>query len=236
MSIKTGLLADPRLYHHLRQLLTGGMPFRRWVRLYGLADPGERVADIGCGPADILRYLDPSSLPGHYLGLDLSSRYLEVAEARARDLSLPSTFVRIDLDRLPTDAAVQRELADLLEEHRITRVLLLGVLHHIADDAAVATLDLAHAVSSVRSVLTSDVVYLPDETLNNLLCDWDRGGHVREEGEYDALVGRSAWPSASKTVTHPGFSFITYLHYQLSKDPLPAAPEAGRRARSSGAR
>jgi len=229
MSLKTGLLADPRLYHHLRQVLTGGMPFHRWVDLFGLSDPTERIADIGCGPADILRYLDAGSLPGFYLGVDLSQRYLDVAGVRADAMSLPSRFVLMDLDRLPTDPAVQRELAALLLEHAITRVLLLGVLHHISDDAAIATLELAHEVPSVRSVLTTDVVYLPERTINNLLCDWDRGEHVREEGEYDALVGRSPWLHARKTTSHPGFSFITYLHYQLSKEPFPSGAGDARR-------
>ena len=222
MSLKAGLLADPRLYHHLRQVMTGGMPFRRWVPLYGLDDPTERVADIGCGPADILRYLDATSLPAFYLGVDLSARYLQVAEQHARRLSLPSRFVRADLDLLPSDAVIQKEVTDLLDELRITRVLLLGVIHHISEDAAIATLDLAHAAPSVRTVVTADVVYVPDGTLNNLLCDWDRGGHVQDEQGYDDLVRRSEWPHAEKTFTSPGFSFIRYIHYRLSKDARPS--------------
>jgi hypothetical protein len=229
-NIETALLSNPGLYHHLRQILTGGMPFARWVELYGLDDHAERIADIGCGPSDILRYVRPGSRPDFYVGIDLSQRYLDVAEGRARRLDLDSEFIRMDLDRLSTDAALQRDLIETLEKHRITRVLLLGVLHHINDDASLATLNLAHDVPTVDSVVTSDVLYLPDRTLNNILCDWDRGGFVRDEQGYDDLVRSSAWPTHRKAFTHPGFSFITYVHYLLSRpaelDPARGPAEA----------
>jgi SAM-dependent methyltransferase len=215
--IKGNLLSDPGLYHHLRQVMTGGMPFDRWVKLYGLDDPSERIADIGCGPADILRYVRPESRPDFYVGIDLSQRYLEVAEERARHLELPSEFIRMDLDRLHDDDDLQRELVETLEKHRITRVLLLGVLHHIDDTASLTTLNLVHGVTTVDAVVTSDVLYLPGRTLNNLLCDLDRGGSVRDEQGYDDLVRSSSWPVHWKTFTHPGFSFITYVHYLLSR-------------------
>lgn len=216
LDVKT-VLSNPALYHHLRQVLTGGMPFRRWLELYGLNDPTERIADIGCGPSDILRYVRPDSGPNFYVGVDLSERYLDVAEKRARRLGIESEFIRMDLDRLQTDAALQRELIEALEKHRITRVLLLGVLHHISDEAGRTTLDLAHEVATVDSVVTSDVVYLPDSTLNNLLCDWDRGEFVRDEQGYEDLVRSSAWPNHRRAFTHPGFSFIRYVHYLLSR-------------------
>jgi SAM-dependent methyltransferase len=227
VNVKTELLSNPGLYHHLRQILTGGMPFGRWVELYGLDDPTERVADIGCGPSDILRYVRPGSGPNFYVGVDLSERYLGVAEKRARRLGVESKFIRMDLDHLATDAALQRELIETLEKHRITRVLLLGVLHHISDDAGRTTLNLAHDVATVDSVVTSDVVYVPDGTLNNLLCDWDRGEFVRDEQGYDDLVRSSSWPNHRKAFTHPGFSFIRYLHYLLSRR-TELVPEPGR--------
>lgn len=231
--VKAELLANPGLYHHLRQILTGGMPFARWVRLYGLDDPSARIADIGCGPADILRYVRPGAGPDFYLGIDLSQPYLDVAEQHARGVGIGSRFLQMDLDRLHDDADLQRELGETLEADRITRVLLLGVLHHIGDDAARATLDLAHSVSSVDSVVTSDVVYMPDGVLNNLLCDLDRGAFVRDEQGYEDLLRSSAWPHRSKAFTHPGFSFIHYLHYLLSRRPAAGTDRQRTRAATS---
>ena len=46
--IKGNLLSDPGLYHHLRQVMTGGMPFDRWIKLYGLDDPTTQVFGRQC--------------------------------------------------------------------------------------------------------------------------------------------------------------------------------------------
>ena len=212
------LLSNPGMYHHLRQLLTGGMPFRRWIDLYGFNDPHQRIADLGCGPADMLRYTE-SPRPEFYLGVDISAPYLQTAAKRAEGAQLSSEFVRMDLDRLPHDEEVQAELVETLEKHQITRILLLGVLHHINDDSARTTLDLAHSVPTVKDLFTSDVLYVEGNRLNNKLCDWDRGEFVRDEAGYDALAASSAWPGSEKVFTSPRFSFIKYIHYRLTKEP-----------------
>jgi SAM-dependent methyltransferase len=236
--MKAKLLSDPSLYHYARQIATGGMPFRRWVGLYGLNDPGQRIADLGCGPADVLRYLHLESLPGFYLGLDLSERYLEFAEKRARALGLEHEFMRMDLDRLTTDPAVAGDLEKVLAERMITRVLLLGVIHHVSDDAARATLDLAFTAPTVQSVITSDVVYLPGHRLNNKMCDMDRGEFVRDEPAYDTLVRGSRWPVTKKSFTSPRFSYIRYIHYSFARsthdDGHDAGPQTGSGNGSAG--
>ncbi len=151
-------LANPTFYHYIRQIATGGLPFRQWVRLYGLDSPTERVADLGCGPADILRYLDGSHRPEFYLGIDISQPYLEAARHRAGAAGIPARFLKLDLDRLPSDPSVQQSLVELLEAEQIKRVLLLGVLHHIPDDSAATTLELIHRVPCVESLITQDVI------------------------------------------------------------------------------
>ncbi|HZW29662.1 MAG TPA: class I SAM-dependent methyltransferase [Isosphaeraceae bacterium] len=208
-----GLLAQPALYHYLRQGITGGMPFRRFVTLYGLGDPGERVADLGCGPADILRYLNRDRRPQYYLGIDLSESYLAAARRRAAAAGVDARLLAMDLTRIPSDPMIQRRLIDLLEEERISRVLLLGVLHHIPDEAAAATLDLIHRASGVQTLVTQDIVLIAGHPLNNLWCRMDRGVHVRDEAGYDELARRSAWEGHRKEWTHPGFQFIKYIHY-----------------------
>ena len=123
----------------------------------------------------------------------------------------------MDLDRLSHDEEVRTELVETLEKHQITRVLLLGVLHHINDDLALATLDLARSVPSVNDLFTWDVVYVEGHRLNNKLCDWDRGEFPRNEAGYDSLVARSAWHDSEKVFTSPRFSFIKYIHYKLTR-------------------
>lgn len=212
-----GLLSQPALYHYLRQCITGGMPFRRFVRLCGLDDPSERVADLGCGPADLLRYLSHERRPQFYLGVDISESYLGAARRRAAAAGVDARLLVMDLTRIPTDLVIRRQMIDLLEEERISRVLLFGVLHHIPDEAASATLDLIHRASGVKTLVTGDIVTIEGNRLNNLWCRMDRGHHVRDESGYDELARRSPWKSYRKEWTHPGFKFIKYLHYFFEK-------------------
>jgi SAM-dependent methyltransferase len=226
------LLAHPGCYHYLRQALTGGMPFAAWVRLYGLSDPKERVADLGCGPADVLRYLRRGA-PAFYLGVDVSDRYLGAARRRAARAAVPSRFVAMDLSRTSHDPAAREALLGLLDEHRITRALLLGVLHHVDDAAAAGVLGLVARAPTVRRLVTTDVVYLRDNPglaarVNNWLCDRDRGRHVRDEAGYDALARRSSWPHFRKVWTSPNLGCIRYIHYEFAKDAVAEAGDAPR--------
>lgn len=211
------LLSHPLLYHYMRQVISLGLPFRAWAKEYGLTGAPERIADIGCGPADILRYVKKDSRPEYYLGLDMSERYLDAARQRASRIGLDSKFIAMDLERLPTDEALRRDVIDLLEEHRITRVLLLGVVHHIDDESALTTLNLIHSAPTVQTLVTQDVVYLPGRWLNNKFCDWDRGEFVRDEPGFDALAERSDWPRFTKSWTSPGLWPIRYNHYHYHK-------------------
>lgn len=213
----TDVLANPSLYYYLRHWSFGGIPFRAWINEFGLTNPTERVADVGCGPVDILRHLKPGQYPEFYLGLDISDGYLGAARQRAAQLGLQAEFRTMNLALLPTSTAMQDELVKVLESYRITRVLLMGVVHHLDDHSALTTLRVIHRAASVHALVTQDPVYLPNHRLNNLMCAWDRGEHVRDEQGYDALVAQTPWTSHRKFFTSPGVSLIKYVHYELRK-------------------
>ena len=221
MSKWKDILSNATLYHHARNLATGGLPFSRWTELYGLTDANQRVADLGCGPADILRYLSRGCRPAFYLGVDISENYLQAARQRCNACGVDAELIPLDLAGLPTDSQVQRHIVRLLEKHRITRVLLLGVLHHIDDASALQTLNLVQGVRTVRTMITQDVVRVsgsvPGSWINNRYCDLDRGAHIRSEAAYDSLISRCDWPKHSKFWTSPKLPFLHYIHYELSK-------------------
>lgn len=211
------VLANPTAYHHIRNAVTGGLPFKQWVKLYGLTNPKERVCDLGCGPCDILRYVAPDAKPEFYLGIDISEEYLHAARERADGIGLNADFIAMDLSRIPTDSDLRQRLVDLLERHRITRVLLLGVIHHIDDASALTTINLVHQASTVQSLVTQDVIRLPGRWINNRFCAMDRGEHIRTEAQYDALAARSNWPQHRKFWTSPALRFLRYIHYEFRK-------------------
>ncbi|MGC4030996.1 MAG: class I SAM-dependent methyltransferase [Tepidisphaeraceae bacterium] len=211
------MLGSPTLYHLLRHGLLGGLPFRQWVTLYGLDDPKQRVADLGCGPADILRYVAPANQPEQYVGIDFDADYLRRAEELAGKLKLNARFVNIDLTRLTHDAATQQSLVDLLTEHRINRVLLLGVMHHLDDVSTRTTLDLLASVPTVQTVVTQDVAVVPGHGVNNFLAARDRGQFVRTQEQYEGLLASTRWPGRQLSWTRPGFRVAKYIHFTLSR-------------------
>lgn len=212
-----GILSNATLYHYARQIVTGGLPLLQWSELYGLTDAKQRIADLGCGPADILRYLSRTRRPAFYLGIDVSEGYLRAARQRSEKCNVDAELVAMDLSRLPTDSNVQQRLVELLEEHRITRVLLMGVIHHIDDASALQTLNLVAGVRTVQNMITQDVIRIPGAWINNRYCDADRGVHIRDEGGYDSLISRSAWPKHRKFWSSPRLRFVKYIHYELSR-------------------
>lgn len=211
------ILKSPTVYHYARHMATGGLPIRQWAELGGLFDKNERVADLGCGPSDILRYVSPRRRPDFYLGLDISDEYLDAARRRAVKAGCSAEFLNIDLTRIPVDAALRERIIALLTEHRITRVLFFGVIHHIDDDSALTTLNMVHSAPTVRTMVTQDVIRMPGHRINNRYCDMDRGEFIRDEAGYDGLMARTAWLNRRKAWTHPGLSAVHYIHYVLSK-------------------
>lgn len=217
ISLMKSLLSDPRFYYYARQFAVFGLPFREWVALYHLNRKDERIADIGCGPADILRYLNVDSKPGYYLGIDISEKYLEHARVRARKLSIPSDFVVMDLETLSCSVDIQGRLMTLLENKIISTVLLLGVLHHIDDAAATALMNSLFKVDSVQTIITQDVLTIPGNFINNFFASRDRGRFVRTESAYDTLIRSCQWKCVEKHWTQPGISSLNYIHYKLSR-------------------
>jgi len=211
------ILSNATMYHYARYIVTGGLPFSQWTELYGLTDANQRVADLGCGPADILRYLSQTRRPAFYLGIDISEEYLQAARQRADGCGVDAELIAMDLTRLPADAKVQRRLVELLAERRITRVLLLGVIHHIDDTSALQTLNLVAGVRTVQTMITQDVIRIPGLWINNRYCDMDRGTYIRDETGYDSLISRSDWPKLRKFWTSPKLPFLRYIHYEMSK-------------------
>jgi hypothetical protein len=66
-------------------------------------------------------------------------------------------------------------------------------------------------------MITQDVIRVPGSWINNRYCDMDRGGHIREEAGYDALISRSDWPRHSKFWSSPKLPFLRYIHYELGR-------------------
>lgn len=136
---------------------------------------GQRVLDIGCGPADILSYLPAVD----YLGFDPNPNYIHTARQR---YGTQGRFEVGGLERLAT-----------LGEAEFDLIQSLGVLHHMDDDLAQSLFQAAAPLLGMGGrLVTADAVLLPRQRwASRLLVTNDRGQNVRNPEGYLALAQTS---------------------------------------------
>jgi SAM-dependent methyltransferase len=137
--------------------------------------PGDRVLDVGCGPAYYFDRLPEVS----YVGFDTSEPYVAHARKRYGDRG---TF--------RCEVLTEAHLPDLGD---FDAVLLFGLLHHLDDEQCATLLDLA-----ARALAPGGRVISCDPTLHdgqNRVSRWmsenDRGEYVRTPQAFEALARAS---------------------------------------------
>ena len=178
------VLGVPVLYRLLGTMLGRTRQWRIFARHYVGARPGDRILDVGCGPADVMAEL-PTGID--YVGFDQSEHYIDSARRRhgARGQFFAGT---VDL-----------ALVDRLGAASFDIVIAHGLLHHLDDRDATEFFALARAALRPGGrLVTADGCYLVGQSrIARLLLNMDRGRHVRTEEEYVALASQSfAVPSA----------------------------------------
>ena len=135
-----------------------------------------RVLDVGAGTGEIAAFLPPCK----YTAIEPNDAYFERLRrhAAAHDLVLMQG-ASLEAARLPGGI--------------FDRVLLLAVLHHLADDEAMALLREANRVLAPGGViLTIDPCLDASQgRLSRFLVARDRGQHVRTRRGYQALLDGS---------------------------------------------
>ncbi|MGI8574512.1 MAG: class I SAM-dependent methyltransferase [Egibacteraceae bacterium] len=169
-----GLLRQPVVYE-LFQRAVGSLAVRREIIERHLRPtPGDRLLDIGCGPADILASLAQVE----YVGFDPSPDY--IASARQRYGDRGRFLVATVEDAAGTDLG----LFDV--------VLAKGVLHHVENDEAERVFALAHRVLRPGGrLVTLDPCWTPEQSVAaRLVISQDRGRNIRSLDAYRALAQR----------------------------------------------
>ena len=199
------LLSYAWVYSLFRRLVTGKKE-NRYLKEFLRIVPGQRVLDIGCGPADLLADF-PVGVDYH--GYDHEPDYIASAKARYGDRG---TF-RVH--------AVTPDAVDDIGTFDV--VLATAVLHHLTDEEAGTRL--AGAAKVLRPggrLVTLDGAYVEGQAwLARLLLKLDRGRFVRTPDAYLALARRH-FGHVEATVVHDLIA-IPYTHIILeAADPLPS--------------
>lgn len=162
------ILYIPRLYTFLSSLLGNSTGKRRLLEDYIQTVPGNKILDLGCGPANII-----SSLPSEieYTGIDNNPLYIK----KAREKYACHNFECISIEHYkPT------------KTNYYDRVLALGVLHHLEDPVAQKLITLAYdALKPGGYLITYDGVWLKNQSfVAKLLLSIDRGNFIRTPEQY----------------------------------------------------
>ena len=176
MQTDSGLLnwlKVPFLYNLFQDSIGGNAMRRRFIKNHVRAKAGDKVIDIGCGPAQILPWLPAVE----YIGFDLNEAY--VASAK-RKYPGRGTFVVGDTKTVWDDPRFCD--ADI--------VTALGILHHLNDEEAAHCLRFAYYVLKKGGRFVSfDACWVPNQGfLSRYIMSKDRGHNIRTEQAYRHLA------------------------------------------------
>ena len=159
--------------------------------------PGDRVLDVGCGPA---YYFD--RLPkAEYLGFDTSAAYIDYARRRFGDRGefRCEALTEAHLSKLPPFDAV----------------LLFGLLHHLSDEDCATLLDLAaRSLAPGGRVISVDPCLHPGQgRISRWMSENDRGEYVRPPEAFEKLA-RASFGEVSTEILDT-VSRVPSSHYMM---------------------
>lgn len=178
-------LALPFVYKNFSRLLGGERAVTTIVRDYIRPRRGDKLLDIGCGPAHLLHYLPDIS----YVGFDINSAYIEAAR---KEFGARGKFFCQEVSRHVLD---EGKIYDL--------VIAIGVLHHLPDSEAIHLFELAQAALKPEGrLVTVDGCYVPGQSrIARYLLSRDRGQFVRTKESYEHLA-KQFFPMPKITIRH----------------------------------
>ena len=176
MESNSGLLRwlkVPFLYNAFQAAVGATTLRRRLIERYVRPKSGDKVIDIGCGPAPALHWLPDVK----YVGLDINPECIALAQ---RTYGSRGTFVVGDPQSVQGDSRFRD--ADI--------VMLFGVLHHLDDQDAAYCFRFAHDALKERGRFMSyDPCWMPNQgAISKYLMSMDRGRNIRNEQQYRELA------------------------------------------------
>lgn len=185
------ILESPNAYRFFQTIIRQRRDM--YVREYVRPARGQRVLDIGCGPADVLEHFPDVE----YFGVDLSPKYIEAAQSRFGNRG---NFLCMDAAEFVVN-----------EPGSFDIVMANGLLHHLPDDEARAVFSIAKtALKKTGYMVSFDGCFVTDQSLVvRTLLRMDRGKFVRKKESYIKLA-REFFDSAEGFVRDDFYSNLPY--------------------------
>jgi SAM-dependent methyltransferase len=172
--------------------------------------PGERVLDVGCGPAYYFERLGDVK----YTGFDTDERYIAWANGRWGD--------RADFR---CEILTEDHLASL---PKMDAVMLLGLLHHLSDEDSSRLLRIvAGALAPGGRVISVDTCFEPTQgKISHWMSANDRGEYVRRPEQFVDLARRTFGDVDGEVLNET--TRIPSSHWLMRmRTPVAAAPATG---------
>jgi len=191
------VLSSSKIYSLFQNILGARDGRSNFSSQYIRSQDGDYVLDIGCGTADIRKYLANVN----YYGFDPSARYINTAKANLREFPDSSLF------RASIDEAVLNSLP------KFDIILAIGVLHHLHDDAVINLASLAKGTLKQEGrLVTLDPCYVDGQSpIARLLIRCDRGLNVRNVNGYHSLMA-TKFEYVQTDIRHD-FNRFPYTHF-----------------------
>jgi SAM-dependent methyltransferase len=167
------ILSFPACYRIFQRMVGAESARKTYLAEHIKAVSGDKILDIGCGPADILDYLPDTN----YTGLDISPEYISAAKQR---YGSRGRFYCGDVGLTAIEG----------EQGSFDLVMAIGVVHHLDDARAGKLFALARRVLRPTGCLvTYDGCYeLQQSRIARWMLAHDRGKFVRTREEYLRLA------------------------------------------------
>jgi SAM-dependent methyltransferase len=165
-------LRNPKLYEAIQRIMGADERRRHFAEEFVRAQPGDRVLDIGCGPAHLRAYLPNVE----YIGWEPNAAYVEKARNTYGDRG---TF---NVGLFGPAEASSLDPVDI--------VIVSAVLHHMNDAQVTELFQLLRQVLKPGGrVITLDNVFVERQNpIARFLISLDRGRNVRSPDGYEALA------------------------------------------------
>lgn len=180
----------PSIYKGLMYALGADHAIKRLVNEVLKPNPGIKMLDVGCGPANILAYLPPLD----YTGIDLNEKHIAFARALYGNRG---RFI------------IGNAASDLLDGGSFDLISVSALLHHLSNNEAVSLFtSLKRLLKQDGKIVTIDNVWLPRQRMAvKLINNLDSGINIRTpEGYLELLNGL-------------GFDVQTYVFHDLLRIP-----------------